>query len=102
MAKKRRYTGSFKVQALELAASGQNSSSAIEREVGITAGLLDKWTARMKEDGPHALPGQGGMKEDEELIRRLKREVEVVRQARDILKKALAIFSARTEKSSRL
>jgi len=88
MAKKRTNTGSFKVQALELAASGQNSSSAIEREVGITAGLLDKWTARMKEDGPHAFPGQGGMREDEALIRRLKREVEVVRQARDILKNA--------------
>ena len=51
----------------------------------------------MKADGEQAFAGKGRLKEDEELIRRLKRENEVLRQERDVLKKALAIFSASRE-----
>jgi hypothetical protein len=40
----------------------------------------------MKRDGQHAFPGRGHLKEDEELIRQLKREVEQLWQARDIPK----------------
>ncbi len=98
MARKRTYTRSFKVQALELAKSGQKSISEIERDLGITAGLLHKWKARMKVDGEQAFPGKGRQKEEEELIRRLKRENEQLRQERAILKKALAIFSADPER----
>jgi transposase len=55
----------------------------------------------MEADVQQAFPGQGHLKEDEALIRQLKRENEVLRQERDILKKALAIFSS-TEKSTSL
>ena len=51
MAKKRTYTRSFKLQALELVRSGQKSINEIERDLGITPGLLHKWKARMKVDG---------------------------------------------------
>lgn len=102
MAKKRTYSRSFKLQALELVKTSKKSVSEIERDLGITPGLLHKWKARMKTDGAQAFPGKGRLKEDEELIRRLKREVEVLRQEREVLKKALAIFSASTEKSTNL
>lgn len=102
MARKRTYTRSFKLQALELVRSGQKSINEIERDLGITPGLLHKWKARMKVDGQQAFPGKGRLKEDEELIRRLKRENEVLRTEREILKKALAIFSTSTEKSTSL
>src|SRR5258708_646936 len=102
MARKRTYTRSFKVQALELAKSGQKSISEIERDLGITAGLLHKWKGRMKEGGEQAFPGKGRQKEEEEIIRRLKRENEQVRQKRAILKKALAIFSPGPEERIRL
>jgi transposase len=90
------------LQALELAKSGQKSSNEIERDLGIIPGLRHKWKAHMKVDGQQAFPGKGCQREDEELIRRLKREVDVLRQERDILKKALAIFSANEEKSTNL
>src|SRR5258708_8971932 len=99
MARKRTYTRSFKVQALELDKSGQKSISEIERDLGIRAGMIDQWKARMKVDGEQAFPGKGRQKEDEELIRRLKRENVLLRQERGILKKALAIFSADPERS---
>ena len=100
MARKRTYARAFKLQALELAQSGQKSISEIERDLGITPGLLHKWKARVKVDGQPAFPGKGRQTEDEELIRRLKRENEMLRQEREILKKALAIFSTSTEKST--
>ena len=100
MAKKRRYTRSFKLQAVELVKSGQKSINEIERDLGITPGLLHKWKARMKVDGQQAFPGKGRQTEDEELIRRLKREIEVLKQERAVLKKALAIFSVGEEKST--
>ncbi len=64
--------------------------------------MLPKWKARLQVDGQQAFPGTGRQKEDEELIRRLKRENEQRRQEREILKKALAIFSTSTEKSTSL
>jgi len=102
MARKRTYTRSFKLQALELVKTSKKSISEIERDLGITPGLLHKWKARMKANGQQAFPGKGHLKEDEELIRRLKREIEVLRQEREVLKKALAIFSASGEKSTSL
>ena len=100
MARKRTYNRAFKIQALELVKTSQKIISEIERDLGITPGLLHKWKARMKVDGAQAFPGKGRQKEDEELIRRLKREVEVLRQEREVLKKALAIFSSSPEKST--
>ena len=102
MARKGTYTRAFKLQALELANSGQKSINGIERDLGITPGLLHKWKARMKVDGAQAFPGKGRLKEDEELIRRLKREKELRRQEREILKKALAIFSVSPERPTNL
>src|SRR4051794_22417602 len=100
MGKKRMYSRAFKIQALSLAQTGQKSISEIERDLGITPGLLHKWKARMKVDGPQAFPGKGRLKEDEELIRQLKREVDVLRQEREVLKKALAILSSSPERST--
>jgi transposase len=102
MAKRRTYNRAFKLQALELVKTSQKSINEIERDLGITPGLLHKWKARMKVDAAQAFPGKGRLKEDEELIRRLKREIEVLRQERAVLKKALAIFSAGEEKSTSL
>ena len=93
MANKRTYPREFKVEAVALAKSSGKSVSEIERELGITAGLLAKWKQRLKTDGEQAFPGKGRLKEDDELIRRLQRENEVLRQERDVLKKALVIFS---------
>ena len=59
MARKRTYTRAFKLQALELAKSGQKSINEIERDLGITPGLLHKWKARMKINGAQTFPVKG-------------------------------------------
>jgi len=48
---------------------------------------------RSELDGEHAFPGKGRLKPQDEELRRLKRENERLRRERDILKKAVAIFS---------
>ena len=49
--------------------------------------------AQRIERGQEAFPGSGHQTAQEEELRQLKRELERVRKARDILKKAVAIFS---------
>jgi transposase len=93
MVSKRSYPREFKVEAVALLRSRGKSANEIEREPGITPGLLAKWKVRLKADGEQAFPGKGRLKEDDELIRQLKRENELLRQERQVLKKALAIFS---------
>lgn len=93
MASKRTYPRDFKLQAVELVNSSGKSTGEIERELGITPGLLAKWKQHLKADGQQAFPGKGRLKEDEDLIRRLQRENELLRQEREVLKKALSIFS---------
>jgi len=50
-----------------------------------------RWKKEAEQNGQRAFPGQGHP-QDEELAR-LRREVEVLRQEREILKKAISIFS---------
>jgi transposase len=54
---------------------------------------LYKWREKYIEDIAHAFPGKGRLKPAEEEVRRMRRELADVTQERDILKKALAIFS---------
>ena len=51
----------------------------------------------MTEQGSNAFPGSGHQTPQEEEIRHLKRENELLRQERDVLKKAIGIFSQRQD-----
>lgn len=59
----------------------------------MTPGLLHKWRAGYRRQGEQSCPGKGQQTEGEAELRRLKRELEIVRQERDILKKARQVFS---------
>uniref|UniRef100_UPI003570B644 transposase n=1 Tax=Reticulibacter mediterranei TaxID=2778369 RepID=UPI003570B644 len=63
------------------------------RELGIADSTLHHWCKEFSEHGAQAFPGSGHQTPQEEEIRHLKRELEITRQERDILKKALGIFS---------
>ena len=90
---KRQYTKEFKLEAIRLYESGNKSVREVEQDLGITAGLLNKWLMRHRANGQQAFVGTGHQGELESELRRLKRENEVLRQERDILKKALVVFS---------
>jgi len=67
--------------------------SEVARDLGINSNMLSRWKKELCEDPIHAFPGQGHLKPEEEKLRRIQRELEDVKEERDILKKALAVFS---------
>jgi transposase len=93
--KRRTYPRAFKLEAVQLAQSSGKSTSQLEADLGITPGLLNKWKRQMSQEGEEAFRGQGRQSSDEEELRQLRRENALLKQERDILKKALAIFTPR-------
>jgi transposase len=61
--------------------------------LGIADSTLHHWCKEFADHGQQAFVGSRHQTPQEEELRRLKRELEATRQERDILKKALAIFS---------
>jgi transposase len=97
--KYREYTKEFKIEALELLRRGDKSAGQIERELGITPGLLVKWRARyqiMEKEGQPIQIGPSDMEAAKAEIRRLQRELANVEEEREILKKAVNIFSRKS------
>jgi len=90
---RRRYTREFKIEAVRLLETSGKSASQIERELGIGQGNLWRWKRKYGSDSEQDTSGPGGRTPEQERIRELKRENEILRQERDILKKAVAIFS---------
>ena len=91
--KRRKYDREFKVEAVKLVTEGGRTVVEAARNLGIHENLLYKWKEKYTEDMAYAFPGKGRLKPAEEELRRMKRELADVTQERDILKKALAIFS---------
>lgn len=89
----RTFTKEFKQEAVQLVQTSGKSQSQVARDLGIADSTLHHWRKEFAEHGKQAFPGSGHQTAQEEELRRLKRELEVTRQERDILKKALAIFS---------
>jgi transposase len=83
----RKFDDEFKREAVRLVKSGGKTIAAIARDLGVTPSTLHTWKNKSVE-----MPGGEIMTNSE--ITRLKRELANMTMERDILKKAVAIFSA--------
>jgi transposase len=81
------YTKAFKQQAVQLFQTSGKSKTQIARDLGISDSALSKWCKEFGEHGEEAFPGKGRQTVIEEENRKLKREIEILRQERDSLKK---------------
>ena len=90
---RKRYAREFKLEALRLLETSGKSAAQIERDLGIGSGNLWRWKRKLAKDGEQAFPGHGRLTPEQERIRQLERENAILRQQRDILKKAVAIFT---------
>ena len=90
---KKTYSSEFKLEALRLLETTGKSAASLERELGIGQGGLSRWKRAQDREGEQAFPGHGHCTSEQERLRQLERENEILRQERDILKKAVAIFS---------
>lgn len=87
------YTVEFKREAVRLTQTSGKPIAQVARELGISDTSIPEWRKELTEHGPEAFPGSGHQPAQEEDIRRLKRELESVKQECDILNKVRGIFS---------
>jgi len=90
---RRTYTKEFKVEAVRMVTEGGHRPSEVARDLGIHESLLGRWRRQIEQGAAEAFPGKGRLRPEQEELRRLQRDLARVTEEREILKKALAIFS---------
>ncbi len=91
-AQRKTYSREFKLEAIRLYESSQKSAAQVEADLDLPGGMIHEWRRRYKGQGPAAFVGKGHQAEREAEIKRRRRELEVARQERDILKAAVMFF----------
>jgi len=90
---RKNYSREFKIEAVKLVTEAGNSQTQVASDLGIHPNTLCKWVQQYSERPQDAFPGKGHQLTEAEALRKLQRENERLRMERDILKKAVAIFS---------
>ena len=94
--KKRRFDRDFKISAVKMLTEGGHKAAEVARSLGIDQNQIYLWKKKFSDNGDKAFPGKGNLREMAALRKKL-RDVEM---ERDILKKAVGIFSKTTENGS--
>jgi transposase-like protein len=89
----KKYDREFKINAVKLYRESGRSYGQLAQDLGIPLTTLAQWVKRFKEHGEEGFPGSGSLMPCNEELVRLRKELADVKQERDILKKAVAIFS---------
>jgi transposase len=94
---RRSFTREFKVQAVRMVGEAGRRLSEVARDLELDPKLIRRWREALeqetKKEVSEAFPGKGHLQPEPEEVRRLQRENARLREEREILKKALAIFS---------
>ena len=90
---RRQYTKEFKIEAVHLIVEEGRPLSEVARELGTAQSLLYRWKKKSEEGKADPFPGKGRLSPEDEELRQLRRENKGLLMERDILKKAVAIFS---------
>jgi len=101
--KRQKYDREFKQKAVELSYARGNAKEIAE-ELGVLPELLYRWRREYQQYEKNSFPGKGKpkMTDQEREISRLERELRDAKMERDILKKAISIFSKSDGKSTNL
>jgi transposase len=94
MATRKTYSREFKEEAVRLAQQNGNQSQTA-RDLGLQISVLRRWKKELEESGEKAFPGKGHSSDD--AMRELQRENQRLRETVEILKKAVGIFSNRSQ-----
>jgi len=91
MTQQRRFTKEFEEEAVRLVRTSGRTQREIAGDLGIGLSTLVRWIGRSR-DRPGGDGGEPAPPDVTAELKRLRRENEVLRQERDILKKATAFF----------
>lgn len=92
MKKQRRFTKEFEDEAVRLVRTSGRTQREIAADLGVGLSTLVRWIGRSRDGAAEALVGSASPDMALEL-KRLRRENEILRQERDILKRATAFFA---------
>ena len=85
----RRFDKDFKISAVKMITEGNHSAAEVARSLDLKVNLLYNWKKKYANEGNKAFIGKGHLTELSALRKRLRE----VTMERDILKKAVGIFS---------
>jgi len=99
-----RYDREYKLKAVELSYTREESVHELAEELGLSSKLLYKWRSQYSRDNDLSFPGHGKqlLSKEEKTIAELEKQNRELRLERDILKKAVGIFSRNDGKSINL
>ena len=97
MTQQRRFTEEFKEEAVRLAQTSGRTQREIAGDLGIGLSTLVRWIGRSREG--RAVDPAAAESEVTAELKRLRRENAILRQERDILKKATAFFAQEGSRS---
>ena len=89
----RKYDPDFKREAVRLVVEDGMAIREVERSLGITIGVLKGWVQKHRDHQDAVFVGIHAPESPEAELKRLRKENERLQRERDILKKAVAIFS---------
>ena len=83
----------FKLNSIKFFRESKKTMSAACKDLGIPLSTFATWLKEFKGSGEDSFPGSGKLKPCNDEIYRLKKQLADVTMERDILKKAIVIFS---------
>lgn len=91
---RRQFDKEFKIMAVELCLSGKPTSKVAE-ELGLRSELLGRWKReyQQKKEGSFSGQGKPALTPEQSEVAKLKKQLREAEIERDILKKAVSIFS---------
>lgn len=99
--KRRQFTREFKLEAVRLLHESGRPAAQVARELGVRLDMLRRWRDEAEGSAPADLfPGTGHLPPAEAELRRLRRELEEVKQENLFLKKAAAYFAKESRRST--
>jgi len=94
--KYKRFDKDFKLSAVKMITQGGHKASEVARSLDIHPNMLYSWKRKYADNGEKAFPGKGHLTE----LASLRKQLREAEMERDILKKAVGIFSKTTESGS--
>lgn len=91
-----KYNQEFKDSAVKLCIDSEKSITVIARDLGLNKGTLSLWVSKYKDSNNLTSCSKISKESLEEENKRLKKELAIAQQERDILKKATAYFAKET------
>jgi len=93
MPKQKNFTKEFETEAVRLAQTSGRTQREIAQDLGVGLSTLVRWIGRSRDRAMEAPTGSTVSEDMAAELKRLRRENEILRQEREILKRAATFFA---------